>query len=411
MKIVKKVLMICYYFPPIVTSGVARSFEFAKLLPHFGWEPMVLTVRNSKDPWVEPSLGEDPNGIAVERTREWNLAGLADFLHGCCCRAARLIGKDLARNLFREYLCFPDSQIAWFSTIPALRSARECGLIYASCSPFSTSVSAAIVKRLTGRPLAVDFRDAWSLNPHVRPRPLQRALIGRLERFVLNTCDALIVNTEGAARSYAAAYPEHAGKIVAIPNGYDRLTPVNHRSAKGDFQIMHVGTFYGTRNPDALLECLAEMKKDDIVFVQVGGGFESYERFRKEVRIKIVPPVPRERAIEMMREASLLYLKQGWEAGVSEYIAVGAKTFEYLATGLPILAEVPPGDNAELVGKYASTGYVVTSSERADLRHAVERAYEGRAQAGVAINPEFEKKFSRRELAGRLAALFDRLTG
>ena len=407
----KKVLMICYYFPPIVTSGVARSFEFAKLLPHFGWEPLVLTVRHSKDPWVEDSLGGDPKGIRVQRTLEWNLAGLADFLHGCCSRVARLFGKNLTHNLFREFLCIPDSQIAWFSTIRARRLARECELIYVSCSPFSSSVSGAIVKRLTGRPLVVDFRDAWSLNPHTPFRRLQRAMVNRFERFVLGACDALIVNTDGAARLYATAYPEHREKIVTIPNGYDMLTPVERRATAGDFQIMHVGTFYGSRNPDALLECLAEMGRDDIVFVQVGGSFDSYERFKERVKIKIVPPLPREAALELMREASLLYVKQGWEPGVSEYIAVGAKTYEYLATGLPILAEVPPGDNAELVQKYALAGYVVTSNTRAELRDAVERAYEAGSRASVAIHPEFAKGFSRRDLARKLAILFDRLTG
>ena len=406
----KKVLMICYYFPPIVTSGVARSVEFAKLLPHFGWEPLVLTVRQSKDPWVRSIPGEDSKGIRVERTLEWNLAGLADFLHSCCSRAARLFGKSLTHNLFREYLCIPDSQIAWFSTIPARKSARECDLIYVSCSPFSSSVSAAIVKRLTGRRLVVDFRDAWSLNPHTDPSRLIRAMIDRCERFVLGACDALIVNTDGAARLYATAYPEHREKIVTIPNGYDVLTPVDRRPTEGDFQIMHVGTFYGSRNPDALLECLAEMQRDDIVFVQIGGSLQSYEQFKKRVRIKILPRLPRERALELMREASLLYLKQGWEPGVSEHIAVGAKTYEYLATGLPILAEAPPGDNAELVRKYASTGYVVTSNIRADLRHAVERAYEARSRASVAIHPEFAKKFSRRELTMQLATLFDKAT-
>lgn len=405
----KSVLMICYYFPPIVTSGTTRSIEFARLLPQFGWDPLVLTVRRSKDPWVERSLGEDPKGIRVERTFEWNLASPADFLHGCCCRVARLFGKDLTRNLFHEYFCFPDSQIAWFSTLRARSLARECNLIYVSCSPFSSAVSAAIVKRLTGRPLVVDFRDAWSLNPHMRHSRLHRAMIDRLERFVLDACDALIVNSDGAARLYATVYPEHGEKIVTIPNGYDVLTPVARRTTEGEFQIMHVGSFYGSRNPDALLECLAEIRRDDIVFVQVGGSFESYERFKKEVRIKIVPTVPREKALELMREASLLYLKQGWEAGVSEYIAVGAKTYEYLATGLPILAEVPPGDNAELVQKYASAGYVVTSRTRADLRHAVERAYDARSRANLAINPEFAKKFARRELTRELATLFDRL--
>jgi len=235
-------------------------------------------------------------------------------------------------------------------------------------------------------------------------------MINRFERFVLSACDALVVNTDGAARLYATAYPEHREKIVTIPNGYDVLTPVDRRATAGDFQIMHVGTFYGSRNPDALLECLAEMGRDDIVFVQVGGSFDSYERFKERVKIKIVPPLPREAALELMREASLLYVKQGWELGVSEYIAVGAKTYEYLATGLPILAEVPPGDNAELVQKYALAGYVVTSNTRAELRHAIERAYEAGSRTSVAIHPEFAKRFSRRDLARKLALLFDRLT-
>jgi glycosyltransferase involved in cell wall biosynthesis len=235
-------------------------------------------------------------------------------------------------------------------------------------------------------------------------------MIGRFERFVLRACDALIVNTDGAARMYAAAYPELREKIVTIPNGYDVLTPVDRKAAGGDFQIMHVGSFYGARNPDALLECLAEMGRDDIVFVQVGHRFDSYERFKDRVRIKIVPPLPREGALKLMREASLLYLKQGWEPGVSEYIAVGAKTYEYLATGLPILAEVPPGDNADLVQKYASAGYIVTSNRRDDFRDAVERAYGARARENVAIHPEFAEKYSRRDLTRELASLFDRLT-
>jgi len=235
-------------------------------------------------------------------------------------------------------------------------------------------------------------------------------MINRLERFVLSACDALIVNTEGAARLYATAYPEHREKIVTIPNGYDVLSPALRRTTGDDFQIMHVGSFYGSRNPDALLECLTDIGRDNIVFVQIGGGFDSYERFKDRVRIKIVPPLPREAALELMREASLLYLKQGWESGVSEYIAVGAKTYEYIATGLPILADVPPGDNAELLKKYASSGYVVTSNSRTDLRGAIERAYQARSQSKAAIHPEFVKRFSRRELTAKLAGLFNRLT-
>jgi glycosyltransferase involved in cell wall biosynthesis len=405
----RKVLMICYFFPPLVTSGAFRSHEFARRLPRLGWEPVVLSVDKCRDPWIAPVRGEDPAGLRVERTREWSLAQLADALHGACLRLARLFGISPARNLFREILCFPDSQIAWFSTARSVALARECRLIYVSCSPFSSAFSAVVAKRMTGRPLVVDFRDAWSLNPHVRLGALRRALVRRLERSLVRACDMLVVNTEGAARAYANAYPAHRDKIVAIPNGYDTLTPVAKAQSEGDFVIMHVGSFYGSRNPDDLLECLAEIGRDDIEFVQVGGGFDSYERFKGRVRITVVPAVPRSEALALMRRASLLYLKQGWEPGVSEYIAVGVKTYEYLATGLPVLAHAPPGDNAELVRDYASTAYVVTSRDRNELRAAIERAYAERFRPGAGIHPEFAKCFARDALAQRLAAVFDRL--
>ena len=405
----RRVLMMCYFFPPIISSGVTRSLEFAKLLPEFGWQPLVLTVNKSKDPWVNASQGGNTGEICVQRTSEWNLAGLADFLHGASSRVARLLGWRLSSNFFREYFCVPDSQIAWFSTYSARKLASKVDLIYVSCSPFSSSVSAAIVKRLTGVPLVVDFRDALSLNPHSNPSRIQLAIAGRLERFVLGSCDALIVNTDGAERLYASAYPEFRGKISTIPNGYDVLTPVTREFTEGDFVIMHVGSFYGARNPDALLECLAQLNRDDILFVQIGGEFESYENFKGRVRIKIVPPVPREKALELMKEASLLYIKQGWEPGVTNYIAVAAKTYEYLATGLPILAEVPPGDNADLVKKYASPGYVVTSNRLEDLRDAIEIAYREKASNVLAISPEFATKFSRQYLARQVATLFDKV--
>ena len=41
----KRLLMIAYHFPPLAgSSGVQRALRFARYLPEFGWEPVVLTV-------------------------------------------------------------------------------------------------------------------------------------------------------------------------------------------------------------------------------------------------------------------------------------------------------------------------------------------------------------------------------
>ena len=69
----RKALMVCYYFPPILSTGVTRSRSFAELLPTFGWTPVVLSVKNCRDPWVKIGT-ESAKDVRVERSSEWNLA-------------------------------------------------------------------------------------------------------------------------------------------------------------------------------------------------------------------------------------------------------------------------------------------------------------------------------------------------
>lgn len=405
----RRVLMLCYYYPPIISSGVARSRAFAKLLSAAGWTPVVLTVSTCRDPWVKIGT-ETGDEVRVERSREWNLAWLVDTGHAILMRLAGLIGIRLASNHLRDLLCIPDTQIAWFSTWAGVRLAREVEVIYVSCSPFSSALSGVLIKRLSGKPLVLDFRDAWTLNQHTKAGRLHRAVIGRMERAVVRHADRLVLNTEAAARLYRAKYPAHAARFRVIPNGYDELTPVARVQESDDvFRIMHIGSFYGARSPALLLEALSELPECNIEFVQVGGPIEAVEQYRNRVKIRTTGAVPRAEALGLMATASLLYLKQGWEPGVKDYIAVAAKTYEYLATGIPILADVPPGENAEIVRRYAGRSWVVTSHDKEELKAAVRAAYASRAEPRIGVTRAFEETYSRQDLTRRLAAVFQEL--
>ena len=52
----KKVLLISYLFPPVGGPGVQRALKFAKYLPEFGWDPVVLTVKAINYSVYDPSL-------------------------------------------------------------------------------------------------------------------------------------------------------------------------------------------------------------------------------------------------------------------------------------------------------------------------------------------------------------------
>ena len=111
-----------------------------------------------------------------------------------------------------------------------------------------------------------------------------------------------------------------------------------------------------------------------------------------------------------MQTASVLYLAQAWEEGVDEYVAIASKTYEYLATGVPILAEVPPGDNADVIRRYAHRSWVVTSQSVDALTAVILDAYTSREQHERRVTPEFARTFNRRQQAAHLASLFDRVT-
>ena len=72
-----RVLMIAYIFPPIGGAGVQRTAKFAKYLPEFGWQPIILTVSNSSLPEVDVSLSEElPGDLPVYRAPDVKLPHL-----------------------------------------------------------------------------------------------------------------------------------------------------------------------------------------------------------------------------------------------------------------------------------------------------------------------------------------------
>ena len=65
---VRRLLMVAYHFPPMAgSSGIQRALRFAQNLPHFGWQPLVLTVHPRAYERTDPALLADVPATAVVR--------------------------------------------------------------------------------------------------------------------------------------------------------------------------------------------------------------------------------------------------------------------------------------------------------------------------------------------------------
>jgi glycosyltransferase involved in cell wall biosynthesis len=398
--------MLCYYFPPVEAIGVLRSVAFTANLREFGWEPVVISVTRCKDRFVTIGNSRPPEGVAVFRVPELGLGLYCDYLQGALCRIARIFGHEPSRNWIRDIFCSPDAQVTWWPALKGISLARTVDLVYVSCPPYSAALNGVFIKAVTGRPLVLDFRDSWNIGPADPGSRHRRAMLKRVERFTLSRADLIILNTQGTERIYRSAFPDLAERFLCIPNGYDSINEAPFPPPESPFRIVHTGNFYLERTPDLLLKALHGLGRDDIEFIQVGNMHDGITRYKDRVKISCTGYLPREEALRWMQKASLLYLKQSPETPH----AIAAKTYEYLTAGRPILVDGPPGDNAELIARYAGRSYVVTSGSAEDLRQAVLKAYEERSLP-CGVSEEFIRGFRRKELTKLLAAKMTELAG
>src|SRR5688572_7689589 len=64
----KRLLMIAFYFPPMVgSSGIQRTLRFARYLPQFGWEPLILTAHPRAYERISDDQLEQQSGLVVRR--------------------------------------------------------------------------------------------------------------------------------------------------------------------------------------------------------------------------------------------------------------------------------------------------------------------------------------------------------
>ena len=128
----KKVLIICYYWPPAGGPGVQRWLKFATYLKIFGIEPVIYTPENPNYPITDLELiNEVPTDIEVVKFPIKEPYAAAQLLSK---RKTKAISKGIIdtkkKSVISSLLLFvrgnffiPDARIAWVKpSIKFLRS-------------------------------------------------------------------------------------------------------------------------------------------------------------------------------------------------------------------------------------------------------------------------------------------------
>jgi hypothetical protein len=238
----------------------------------------------------------------------------------------------------------------------------------------------------------------------------RRREIARMRRL-LATAAGVIANTDVAGRRIAGACPV-APRPDVVPNGFapeDFAGPAPPR-ADDRFRIVHTGYLHTelgrrlhdrrlalrggaaarvdvrTRSHTYLLEALAGLPQAlaERVEVHLAGVLSADDvavtaASAAARRVRAPGYLPHADAVALIRSADLLFLPMHHLPDGEEASIVPGKTYEYLASGRPILAAVPPGDAARLV-EASGRGTVCAPNDVAAMRRAVASHVAGDAQ-------------------------------
>ena len=458
-----RLLLVTYYFPPSGGAGVQRTLKFAKYLRAAGVEPVVLTVEAGAYPSLDPTLAADvPDGVEVVRTRALDPFGLYGALTGRSRRDAVAVGsvagaESLGQRLglwARANVFLPDARVGWapFAARAARRIVRagRADAVLTSGPPHSTHLVGLALRRLLadrGVPWIADFRDPWTgINfydelPMSRPA---RAFDAALERRVLRSADAVVTVSPTWARELEAKGGLAPGAVRVIQNGFDPADFGGHgERGRGDegaappaplsqaapprpgaFTLVHVGSLYGSRNPETLWAAVAALRERGRP--QTGGAGRlrirlvgrvdgvvraSLDRHGLTEVVDEAGVVTHAEAVAEMAAADLLFLSIEPVANADGILT--GKLYEYLASGRPVLALGPPDGDAARLLRDVGGGRLVQWDDRAAVEGTLAGAYaaweRGEPQTGAA--PEALGPLARPAQARALADLVRGLVG
>jgi glycosyltransferase involved in cell wall biosynthesis len=422
------VLLLAHDFPPMAGGGVTRPTAFAKYLPEFGYQPIILTRGSTHGrPVDHEPLAALPAEVRIERIDpdpevEWEHFRRA--LHWAE-PFERLLGKPA--NWTADGLAWRVSQWrpsalmtrAWVK--PALALGAELirrhrpSLLIATGPPFGTLKVGLMLAERFGLPLISDFRDPWTYEYLWKPRSRAHERDERQwERRVVAGSARVLVVTPSMAKRMREDYPAYADKVELLTNGWDEPpTDVVFRPNRR-FTIAHVGTIVDIRQPTLFLDALTRLKErhPDIAaqmcvrFVGPSSPPISGQLATRNLVgvVEDVGPVSRRRSKEYMQTADVLLLHE-----LETTIAIPGKCFEYLAARRPILAFIPEQSDVAWFLRQTDCATIVG---REDLDRVVEillqlwRSWRnGGLRAG--LDETWFAQFHRRELTRRLASLLD----
>jgi len=430
-----KVLIITTHFAPDSHVGAKRPTKFAKFLPEFGWQPVILTQEIKEYHGIDRSLTVDSSdGLRIYRPRMWRMNGNAPPANPSIGYKENPQQNDKQINLVKRIigrLMLYDFRWLLPACHNGIRIAKEEGVdLLFSTSPNSEAHLVGLwLKMVTGLPWVADFRDPWTaLHTFYKPGFSKRAVDRLCERIVLANADYITAISQTLSESLRTLRcPRKTDNISLIYNGYDQEDfpeiEANQPNFKRRFTVTYLGTWGTGRSPESFLRAVGGLLDEHPEFRdRIRVNFVGEVKFDPQMKLKIgqliseeklsgsvklIPFLPHGEALNLLNNSHVSLLVQS--RFHSQVGCLSSKLFEYLYVGKPILAlAASESEEAQIIETF-SAGEVVPPDDVPAIRKKFEQmfvAYQNGKLPGSKTHAFQIEKFERRKLTKNLTDLF-----
>ena len=310
------------------------------------------------------------------------------------------------------YLTFPLHATLWL-----LFNFGAYDVVFTTSPPIFTGIVGLPFGAFTDTEWVVDVRDLWidaSIGlGFIEEGSLVERASRAFERLALSTADLISVTTERSGDRIVAQYGVAPEKIINVPNGVDtdEFAPDERER---DPVVIYTGNVGHAQNLEACVRAMAHVEADATLRIVGDGDLRPrLERVAAELElddsVEFTGLVDREEIPSHLRRAAIgiAPLKDD----VALKYAIPTKTYEYMASGLPIVA-TGRGEIERLIDESGS-GVMIENDPEAlaatfDALLADASVRETYGESGRAyVTEHFDRTAIARRLSRRLASLVE----
>jgi len=392
----KKILLISYFFPPIQSAESIMTFNAIKYLSTFGWEVIILSVKNPKKEKIDLStLPPSFKNISIYRTFSI---------------------ENIITRILAHFKILPDNKIGWMYF--AVKEGKKIlknnniDIIISRSTPITSHLIGEKLSSYSKLPWITCFSDPWIENPYIfYPNKIIKKINKKLEKKIISRTQNIVVTTKQIKQLFLKEY-NIANKVTVIPNSYDPVEFSKKVSKKENnkFLMTYIGNFYGPRSPEPILKALRLLDKDirENIRLKLVGSIGKFKyllsKYKLEDVVEIISTVSRKNIFTYFLNSDILLLIDA--PSNKENIFLPSKLLEYINIEKPIIAITSEGPSAEII-KSTKTGVVVSPEKIEEIKNVIQNYYNLYQSSKLKIEPNWSeiKKYSAENYAKKLNEL------